>query len=415
MLIFCLPNFWQTFFIGEFMKVLTLEQFKNSKNIPSLLREEFSSFKNNNLVVLSGFCDVHVHFREPGFSYKERIETGSLSASKGGYTTVFTMPNLKPVPDSIKNLKLQLDIIDKDSIIEVVPYGSITKNQDGLELSDMEDLAPYVCGFTDDGKGVQNPLVMEKAMQKAKKLGKIIVAHCEDNSLLNGGYIHDGEYAKINNHKGICSKSEWGQLERDIELVKKIGCSYHVCHLSTKESVDLIRKAKKSGVDITCETAPHYLCFNDLMLKDSGDFKMNPPIRSEEDRLALIEGVCDGTIDMIATDHAPHSKEEKSKGLKGSLNGIVGLETAFSSLYTNLVKKGVITLEKLVELLSTNPKKRFNVCDSCEDYSIWNLDEKYIVDKNNFASMGKSSPFIGLELYGKCLATIKNNKLVYKI
>ena len=393
------------------MKIVKFSEF-NKNNSSFLKGELFPLLKDlNNCYVLPGFCDVHVHFREPGFEYKETIKSGSNSAIAGGYTTVFTMPNLKPVPDSLENLKVQLEAIEKDSEIEIIPYGSITKGQMGEELSDMDKISPYVCAFSDDGRGVQTDEVMEKAMLKAKSLDKIIVAHCEDNSLLKGGYIHDGEYAKLNGHKGICSESEWKQIERDIELVKKTGVKYHVCHISTKESVELIRKAKKEGVDITCETAPHYLVFNDMMLKDSGSFKMNPPIRSEEDRLALIEGIKDGTIDMIATDHAPHSEEEKSKGLKGSLNGIVGLETAFPVLYTNLVKSGIITLEKLVELMSINPKKRFNI-KSENDYSVWDLDEEYLINPKDFKTKGKSSPFTNMKVFGKWKLTIKDGKKV---
>ena len=374
------------------------------------LTKVLNDANNSSFVILPGFCDVHVHFREPGFSYKETIKTGSLAGANGGYTSVCTTPNLNPVPDSLENLQIQLDAIKKDGAIEVIPYGSITVGQKGEELSDMQGMADKVVAFSDDGRGVQSTEMMKNAMLTAKKLDKIIVAHCEDNSLLFGGYIHDGEYAKTNGHKGICSKSEWGQIERDIELVKETGAKYHVCHISTKESVELIRQAKKDGVDITCETAPHYLVFNDMNLKDSGDYKMNPPIRSEEDRLALIEGIKDGTIDMIATDHAPHSAEEKSKGLKGSLNGIVGLETAFPILYTYLVKTGIITLEKLVDLMSTNPRKRFNI--PLNGYSVWDLDKKYVIDEQNFKSKGKSCPFKGLEVYGERKLTVINDEIV---
>ncbi len=384
------------------MKVLGCQ----SLNLSKVLNDyNLSSF-----VVLPGFCDVHVHFREPGFSYKETIKSGSLASANGGYTSVCTMPNLNPVPDSLENLQIQLDAIKKDAVTQVIPYGAITVGQKGEELADMQGMASKVIAFSDDGRGVQSTEMMKSAMLIAKKLDKIIVAHCEDNSLLNGGYIHDGEYAKINGHKGICSESEWKQIERDIALVKETGVKYHVCHISTKESVELIRQAKKDGVDITCETGPHYLIFNDMMLKDSGDYKMNPPIRSEEDRLALIEGIVDGTIDMIATDHAPHSAEEKSKGLKGSLNGIVGIETAFPILYTHLVKTGIITLEKLVDLLSVNPRKRFNI--PLNGYCVWDLDKKYRIDENNFKSKGKSSPFKGLEVYGERKITVINDEIV---
>ena len=368
--------------------------------------------KYENCYILPGFCDVHVHFREPGFSYKETVKSGSLAAARGGYTAVCTMPNLNPVPDSLANLNAQLEIIDKDACIKVIPYGSITKLQAGVELSDMEDMADKVVAFSDDGRGVQSEELMLSAMNKAKTLGKMIVAHCEDNSLLFGGYIHDGEYARLNGHKGICSESEWGPIKRDIELLKSSGCSYHVCHISTKESVQLIREAKKAGIDITCETAPHYLVLNDMQIKDEGRFKMNPPIRSEEDRLALIEGIKDGTIDMIATDHAPHSAEEKSRGLAGSTMGVVGLETAFSVMLTHLVKTGIITLERLVELMSVNPRKRFSI-DSDVGYSVWQLDKEYTVDPSDFASMGRATPFESERLFGENLLTLYKGQAVY--
>jgi len=366
---------------------------------------------NDNIVIFPGFCDVHVHFREPGFSYKETIKTGSLSAANGGYTDVCTMPNLKPVPDNVENIKIQLDIINKDAKIGVHPYASITVNQEGNELSDLDGMKDLCIAYSDDGRGVQSDSMMEMAMIKAKKNGKMIVAHCEVNSLLNGGYIHDGEYCKLHGMKGICSESEWKQVERDIALAKKTGCKYHVCHISAKETVELIRKAKAEGVDITCETAPHYLVYNDMDLQDLGRFKMNPPIRSESDRLALIEGIKDGTIDMIATDHAPHSLEEKSKGLAGSNMGVVGLETAFSVMYTHLVKAGIISLEKLVELMSTNPRKRFGI-ELGNSYTVFDLSKKYTVDPNSFLSMGRATPFEGCELYGECLMTVKDGKAV---
>ena len=370
------------------------------------------------LTVFSGFVDVHVHLREPGFFYKETIKSGSEACAHGGYTTVFSMPNLKPCPDSAENLKAQLDIIEKDAVINVIPFGTITVNQAGEKLSDMEEMSHMVCGFSDDGKGVQSEEMMLAAMEKAKALGKVISAHCEDNSLLNGGYIHDGEYAKRNGHKGICSESEWGPIKRDIELIRKTGCKYHVCHISCKESVELIRNAKKEGIDITCETAPHYLTMNDMMLKDEGRFKMNPPIRSEEDRLALIEGIKDGTIDMIATDHAPHSAEEKSKGLSGSLMGVVGIETAFAVCYTKLVKTGIITLEKLTELLSKNARERFCLGGGLKvgekaDITVFDLNEKYVINPDDFLSKGKATPFENEEVYGKCKLTLCKGKIVY--
>ena len=375
-------------------------------------------FDLKGLTVFPGFVDVHVHLREPGFFYKETIKSGTAASAAGGYTDVCSMPNLNPCPDTYAHLKEQLDIIEKDAVIKVHPFGTITMGQKGEELSDMEAMSDFVIGFSDDGRGVQSEEIMLSAMKKAKNLNKIISAHCEDNSLLFGGYIHDGEYAKMHGHKGICSESEWGPIKRDIELVKKVGCKYHVCHISTKESVEIIRNAKAQGVDITCETGPHYLTMNDMMLKDEGRFKMNPPIRSEKDRLALIEGIKDGTIDVIATDHAPHSNEEKSKGLKNSLMGVVGIETAFAVCYTKLVKTGIVTLEKLTELLNVNAKKRFEIggeikVGSLANLTVFDLNEKYTVKSENFLSLGKATPFENEELYGKCKLTMCDGKIVF--
>ncbi len=369
---------------------------------------------SNSYIALLGFCDVHVHFREPGFSYKGTVRTESAASARGGYTAVMTMPNLNPVPDTVENLNKQLTIIERDAVIDVYPYASITVEQKGECLSDMENLAPLCMGFSDDGRGVQNEKLMEEAMIKAKKLGKIIVAHCEDNSLLRGGYIHDGEYALTHGHKGICSESEWGPIARDVELVRKTGCAYHVCHISTKESVDIIRRAKAEGLNITCETAPHYLILDDSCLEENGRFKMNPPLRSKEDREALIAGLLDGTIDMIATDHAPHSAEEKSKGLKESAFGIVGIETAFPAMYTHFVKTGILTLDKLEELLAIAPRKRFGLPLEDAGFSIWSIDEEFTVDPNEFISLGKATTFTGMKMYGKNMLTYHRGKAVYK-
>jgi dihydroorotase len=359
--------------------------------------------------------DVHVHLREPGFFYKETIKTGTTAAAKSGYAHVFSMPNLKPVPDDLENLKVQLDIIEKDAVINVIPYGALTMGGRGEDLADMEAMAPYVCGFSDDGVGLNDMTLMAQAMEIAKKHGKLVVAHCEDMELRNGGYIHDGVYAREHGHKGICSESEWAPMKRDIELAEKIGCGYHVCHISTKESVEIIRQAKARGVDVTCETAPHYLIFCDEDLQEDARFKMNPPIRSKEDRDALIEGILDGTIDMIATDHAPHSAEEKSKGLADSPLGVVGLETAFAMMYTHFVKTGRMSLERLIELMSTNPRKRFGLPSAEEsmDYSIWEVGTEYTVNPEEFASMGKATPFAGMKAYGKCLFNVAGGKTVW--
>ena len=375
-------------------------------------KEGFSFFNSPEYSVLPGFCDVHVHFREPGFSYKETILSGSRAAARGGYTAVCTMPNLNPVPDSPETLQPQLDAIRKDARIAVYPYGAITKGEKGEVLADLEAMAPKVVGFSDDGRGVQSPLLMEQAMRKAKELGKLIVAHCEDNSLLRGGYIHDGRYARDHGHRGICSESEWGPIARDLELAAKTGASYHVCHISTKESVEIIRQAKKSGVDVTCETGPHYLVMDDSMLREEGRFKMNPPLRSKDDRLALVEGLRDGTIDMIATDHAPHSAEEKSRGLQGSAFGVVGLETAFPILYTCLVRPGLLPMDRLLAALVTNPRNRFGI-PMGNDFSVWDLNAQYQIDPGDFLSQGKATPFEGWQVFGRCMATFWDGKPVY--
>ena len=372
----------------------------------------------DNMYIFPGFADVHVHLREPGFSYKETIKTGTLASAHGGYTAVCSMPNLNPVPDSTEHLKQQLDIIEKDACIHVYPYGSITAGQKGEKLSDMEGMAKDIIAFSDDGRGVQSDEMMREAMLKAKSLGKMIVAHCEVNDLLKGGYIHDGEYAKEHGHRGICSESEWKQIERDLKLVEETGCSYHVCHISTKESVEIIRQAKAKGLDVTCETGPHYLILDDSDLQEHGRFKMNPPLRGKEDRLALIEGIKDGTIDMIATDHAPHSKEEKGRGLENSLMGVVGIETAFPLMYTCFVETGIITLEKLIELMSINPRKRFGIGGGTDegqsaDFTVVNLYEEYEINPGDFYSMGRATPFEGFRVKGRIVHTYIGGKEIF--
>ncbi len=380
-------------------------------NVPDTARVSFDN-SSDNIYVFPAFCDVHVHFREPGFSYKETIYSGSRSAARGGYSDVCTMPNLDPVPDCYESIMEQRKIIERDAAVNVHPYASVTVGEKGEKLSDFDALSPLCIAFSDDGRGVQSEDMMRAAMTKAKSMGKIIAAHCEDNSLLNGGYIHDGEYARLHGHRGICSESEWRPIERDIRLAKDTGCAYHVCHISCRESVELIRRAKADGVDITCETAPHYLVMNDMMLEEDGRFKMNPPIRSEDDRLALIEGIKDGTIDMIATDHAPHSAEEKSRGLEKSLMGVVGLETAFPVLYTYLVKEGIISLERLVELMSLSPRKRFHIEDS--GICVYDLGKEYAIDPNEFETKGRSTPFSGRKVYGENIMTVIGGKIAWR-
>ena len=366
----------------------------------------------NRVLILPGFCDVHVHLREPGFSYKETILSGTLASARGGYTAVCSMPNLNPAPDSVENLERQLEIIRRDGKIAVYPYGTITVGQAGEMLSDMEGMADNVIAFSDDGRGVQSDNMMRAAMLRAKSLGKMIVAHCEDNSLLRGGYIHDGEYAKAHGHRGICSESEWRQIERDLELVRETGCAYHICHISTKESVELIRKAKAEGLNVTCETGPHYILLDDSYLMEDGRFKMNPPLRFISDREAILEGILDGTIDMIATDHAPHSAEEKSRGLEKSAMGIVGIETAFPVLYTRLVKTGILSLERLVELMCINPRERFGITGDV-GFTVFELQNEYEINPDEFLSMGRATPFAGDMVFGRCLATVYNGEVVY--
>ncbi len=364
-------------------------------------------------LVLPGFCDVHVHFREPGFSYKETVRSGSMAAARGGYTDVCTMANLSPVPDSLENIAVAEEIIRRDAVINVHPYAAITVGERGESLVDMEALAPRAVAFSDDGRGVQSESMMRSAMERAKKIGKLIVAHCEDNSLLQGGYIHDGAYARAHGHRGISSESEYRQVMRDLALAKETGCPYHVCHISAKETVAAIREAKKNGVNVTCETAPHYLILSDADLREEGRFKMNPPLRDASDREALIEGILDGTIDMIATDHAPHSAEEKSRGLEKSPFGIVGIETAFPLMYTHFIRNGRMTLERLLELLVYAPRRRFSLPEP-NGFSVWDVDTPYILDPADFLSMGRATPFAGDTLYGINLLTVHNGAAVYR-
>ncbi len=401
-----------TDFAAAVCKLKTLPQFAPDAKTAALIADTLGVYNCSRYHIFPGFCDVHVHFREPGFFYKESIRTGSQAAARGGYTAVCTMPNLNPVPDSAAHLQEELDIIRRDAVIAIYPYGAITKGEQGAELSDMEDMAPEVIAYSDDGRGVQAEEKMRQAMRQAAALGKMIVAHCEDNTLLHGGYIHDGAYAKAHGHKGICSESEWRQIARDLRLAEETGCAYHVCHISCKESVALIRQAKAKGLNVSCETAPHYLVLDENDLKEEGRFKMNPPLRTKADREALIAGLLDGTIDMIATDHAPHSPEEKAKGLAGSAFGIPGLETAFPVLYTKLVRENIISLERLIDLLAVQPRKRFQI-PFAGAFTVWDLEAPVTVRPEAFLSKGKDTPFAGMQLFGECLLTIVDGKIVY--
>ena len=376
---------------------------------------ERSEGSPHSFIIFPGFCDVHVHFREPGFSYKETILSGSRAAARGGYTTVCAMPNLNPVPDSLEHLEEELSLIREGALIQVLPYGALTVGELGREPADLEAMAPYVCAFSDDGKGVQSEAMMRSLMERCAGLGKILAAHCEDESLLHGGYIHHGVYAAVHGHRGICSESEWGPIKRDIRLAGETGCAYHICHISTRESVELVRQAKKEGINVSCETAPHYLLLCDEDLQEEGRFKMNPPLRSQADREAMLEGILDGTIDMIATDHAPHSAEEKARGLEKSAFGIVGLETAFPLLYSELVLKGIISLERLIELMAVNPRHRFSLPLKNDDYTLWDLGAAYPIDPKDFLSQGKSTPFEGRLVQGKCLLTVAGGKTAFSL
>ena len=379
---------------------------------------EVPVFEFHNCLLLPGLIDVHVHLRDPGFSFKETMRTGTMAAARGGYTTVCPMPNLNPVPDSRETLTLELQRIRDDAVIRVLPYAAITKGEKGQELAELEAMAPDCFAFSDDGKGVQNADMMRQAMKRASALGKVIVAHCEDETLLHGGCIHDGAYAKAHGHRGICSESEWKQVERDVHLAEETGCAYHVCHVSTKESVAIIREAKARGVDVTCETAPHYLLLTEDDLQEDGRFKMNPPIRERADRDALREGLLDGTVDMIATDHAPHTAEEKSRGLEKSLMGVVGLECALSVLYTGLVKTGLMPMETLIDRMTAAPARRFGLQSGLEagkpaDFLIFDPDEEWVIDPNDFASMGRATPFAGERVTGRVKMTVCKGEIVW--
>ncbi|MGN1346362.1 MAG: dihydroorotase [Eubacteriales bacterium] len=404
---------------GVFVDVFVLVSASSSRILPAsdAAFERFSDISEkidvSGSVFFPGFADVHVHLREPGFSYKETICSGTKAAARGGYTDVCSMPNLDPVPDSVEHLNVQLDRIRETAVVRVHPYGAITAGEKGKELADLDGMAPLVCAFSDDGRGVQDEERMREAMTAARKLGKIVAAHCEVNSLLNGGYIHDGAYAKAHGHRGICSESEWKQIERDLRLAAETGVRYHVCHVSTKESVALIREAKKNGVDVTCETAPHYLTLTDEDLREDGRFKMNPPLRSPADREALIEGVLDGTIDMIATDHAPHSDEEKARGLEKSPMGVVGLECAFPILYTKLVRPGIVPLERIVEMLTTAPRRRFGLPEPEDDFTLFDLTHPTTINPADFLSAGHATPFTGEKVYGTCKLTVCGGKTVW--
>jgi len=371
-------------------------------------------------VVLPGLADVHVHFREPGYSYKETIKTGSAAAAAGGFTAVCPMPNLNPAPDSPETIEQELEFIRRDACIEVKPFATITKGRKGLEVVDVEALKPLCVGFSDDGSGVQRDDIMREAMTKMAKYGCVLSAHCEDNSLLKGGYIHDGKYCAEHGHKGICSESEWGQIARDLKLVEETGCAYHVCHISTKESVELIRQAKARGVNVTCETGPHYLTLCEDNLQEDGRFKMNPPLRGADDKAALVAGLVDGTIDCIATDHAPHSAEEKSRGLEKSAMGVTGLECSFPVVYTHLVMPGIISLDTLVDRMCTAPRRRFNLGGGeikegvLADLTVFDVTTPYTIDPDKFVSLGHSTPFAGMRVYGKCKTTIYKGEVVYE-
>ena len=392
--------------------VITVRQ--DMTRIPAKTAQGTLVRKDKGVFIFPGFCDVHVHFREPGFSYKETMVTGSRAAARGGYTAVCAMPNLKPVPDSPERLAEEEKLIrEAGGIVDIYPYAALTVDEKGESAAALEELAPRVIAFSDDGKGVQSESMMRSLMERCRKLGKVIAAHCEDETLVRGGYIHDGSYAAAHGHRGICSESEWGPIARDLKLAKETGCAYHVCHISCRESAELIRQAKRDGVDVTCETAPHYLLLDENDLQEDGRFRMNPPLRAKEDREALLEALLDGTIDMIATDHAPHSAEEKSRGLPGSAFGVVGLECAFPVLYTGLVKTGILPLEQLISRMAIAPRERFSIPLREDDLCEWDLEARYRIDPEEFESKGKATPFAGQTVYGRCVKTVHAGQTVY--
>ena len=373
--------------------------------------EDVEVFDAEGCVVTYGLADVHVHLREPGYSVKETITSGTRAAARGGVTTVCSMPNLLPAPDAPETIAVEQKLIDEQAVIEVLPFATISKGRERRELADIEALRSLSVGYSDDGNGIQTEELMREAMQRIAAVDGIVAAHCEDDSLLHAGYIHDGEYALAHGHKGICSESEWGPIKRDVVLAKEENCRYHVCHISTKESVAIIREAKLNCNHISCETAPHYLVLCDADLKEEGRFKMNPPLRAAEDKAALIDGIKDGTIEVIATDHAPHTAEEKSRGLKGSAMGIVGIETSFAICYTHLVRTGVISIEKLIALMSENPRRIFRLGGAMRvgeraDIAVFDITKPYTIDTAEFLSMGKATPFEGAEVYGRCMLTL---------
>lgn len=373
-------------------------------------------------LVSPGLIDVHVHLREPGYERKETIETGTKAAARGGYTTIAAMANTIPVPDSMESVTYIEGLLQQSAQVRVFPYAAITLGERGQEIVDVEALSETsILGFSDDGRGIQEAGVMYQAMQRAKAVNKPIVAHCEDDSLLFGGYLHDGEYAKANGHRGILSVSESAQIARDIMLAQATGVHYHICHISTKESVELVRFAKAQGINVTAEVSPHHLILCDTdIVNDDPNFKMNPPLRADADRIACVQGLLDGTIDVIATDHAPHHEDEKAWGIETAPFGIVGLETAFPLMYTKFVKTGKMTLKQLIDCMSTKPANIFNLpygtleVGAAADITIIDLDKEMEIDSSQFLSKGKNTPFNGYNVTGWPVMTLVGGRVAYK-